>query len=407
MARSLIFTVLLAALLLLPLFGLRLSDVGTSLSVNTDWADYGAALVAVTGLAFAVQLWKRAGVKLPKLAAPKFLSTRAIGASVVALAAVFPFLPFADRYTIDTTSLIMTYVLLGWGLNVTIGRTGLLDLGYVAFYALGAYGYALLSAGLGIGFWMALPLVMLIGVAASLIVGIPTLRLRGDYFAIATLGFAEIVRIFLVNWQGLTGGPNGMHVGRPGLFGLTFDRVQTEGQQSFFDAFHIGFDPELRVIWLYYVGLLLVALLLVALRWLRRLPLGRAFEAVREDEIAAAAVGINVARVKIAAYAISAAVGALAGAFFAARQGFISPESFTFMETAVILAIVVLGGSGSSLGTVIAAALLIGLPELFRDLQDYRMLAFGVGMVTLMVWRPGGLFAVRKPTVKLSARLSA
>lgn len=402
MIKSFAFIILLAALLLMPLLGFRLSDTGTSLSVAADWPNYGMALAAIAGLAVLALVWKRLNIKLPALPPLRFANTRIAGTTLIALVLVFPFLPFADRYLIDIASLVMTYVLLGWGLNVTIGRTGLLDLGYVAFYALGAYAYALLAIDCGIGFWMALPLVMLIGVLASMIVGIPTLRLRGDYFAIATLGFAEIVRIFLVNWQSLTNGPSGIsRIPRPSLFNLSFDRSPPEGQASFYDFFQLDFDPSARVMWLYYIGLLLCALVLLALRWLKTMPLGRAFEAVREDEIAASAVGINVARVKIASYALSSAIGALAGAFFAARQGFVSPESFTFMETAVILAVVVLGGAGSSLGTVIAAALLIGVPELFRELQEYRMLAFGAGMVVLMIWRPGGLFALRRPTVRL------
>lgn len=398
--RDLAITAVASFLLLLPLLGLRLSDTGTVLTVMPD------GLLLMQGVAVALLLRGLYWLLKPqaaKLSIVFRLPTRTTGIILFIVAAIFPFLPFTDRYLLDIATLVLTYILLAWGLNITIGMTGLLDLGYVAFYAIGAYAYALLALNLGIGFWLALPVSMLVAMLASFIVGIPTLRLRGDYFAIATLGFAEIVRIIVTNWQSLTGGPNGLsRIPRPALFDLSFDRVPPDGMRGFAETFGLEFDAIHRVIMLYYIGLTMAMLLLLGIRWLRRLPLGRAMEAVREDEIAAASVGINVARVKIMAYALSSAIGALAGAFFAARQGFISPESFTFMETAVILAVVVLGGAGSMLGPVLGAAVLIGVPELFRDLQDYRMLAFGAGMVALMVWRPGGMFALRRPQARLA-----
>lgn len=399
MIRDLLLTALLSLCLFLPMLGLRISDSGTVLSVNTDW---GLLIGGVLSVVFVRALYFVLRSRLPRVAFKLPLNTRRAGIVLLGLAIAFPLLPFTDRYLLDVATLVLTYILLGWGLNLTIGMTGLLDLGYVGFYAIGAYSYALLALNVDLGFWLTLPVAMLISIVASLIVGIPTLRLRGDYFAIATLGFAEIVRIIATNWQSLTGGPNGLsRVPRPSLFGLSLERNPADGSINFFDTFGLEYDPVTRVVVLYYIMLLMVGLLLLALRFLRRRPLGRAMEAVREDEIAAASVGINVARIKVIAYALSAAVGALAGAFFAARQGFVSPESFTFMETAVILAVVVLGGAGSSLGVVLAAMLLIGLPELFRELQDYRMLAFGVGMVALMVWKPGGLFAERQPQARL------
>jgi branched-chain amino acid transport system permease protein len=317
-----------------------------------------------------------------------------------------PFTPLATRYALDVAIMVLTYIMLAWGLNITVGFAGLLDLGYVGFYALGAYSYALLSQAVGIGFWIALPLAGLIAAGTGFLLGFPVLRLRGDYFAIVTLGFGEIVRLVLINWTTLTGGPNGVSgVPRPSLFGLEFARDNAEGHRAFHNFFNVAFDPMQRVIFLYYIILVLALLVGVFTARLRRLPLGRAWEAFREDEIACAALGINRTRIKLAAYSLGAMVAGLAGAFFATRQGFISPESFTFTESATILAIVILGGVGNPLGIALAAIFIIGMPELFRELEQYRMLAFGAGMVLIMIWRPGGLMAVREPTVRLQPAL--
>jgi len=317
---------------------------------------------------------------------------------------VFPFTPLSTRYSMDVAIMVLTYVVLAWGLNITVGFAGLLDLGYVAFYALGAYSYALLAQSIGIGFWTALPVAGIIAAIAGFLLGFPVLRLRGDYFAIVTLGFGEIVRLVLTNWTTLTNGPNGISgIPRPTLFGLEFARDASEGRKAFHEFFGIAFDPMQRVMFLYYIILTLAFVVGVFSVRLRRLPIGRAWEAFREDEIACAALGINRTRIKLAAYSLGAMVAGLAGAFFAARQGFISPESFTFQESATILAIVILGGVGNPLGIVLAAVFIIGLPELFRELEQYRMLAFGAGMMLIMVWRPGGLMAVREPTVRLRA----
>jgi branched-chain amino acid transport system permease protein len=319
-------------------------------------------------------------------------------------AAVFPFTPLASRYVLDVAIMVLTYVMLAWGLNITVGYAGLLDLGYAGFYALGAYSYALLAQHSGIGFWTALPIAGAVAAGAALLLGLPVLRLRGDYFAIVTLGFGEIVRLVLINWTRFTGGPNGISgIPRPTLFGLEFVRTAEEGHKTFNEFFGVAFDPVQRVIYLYYVilGLALFVGLLSAR--LRKLPLGRAWEAYREDEIACASLGINRTRIKLAAYSVGATVAGLAGAFFAARQGFISPESFTFTESATMLAIVILGGIGHPLGIVFAAAFIIGMPELFRELEQYRMLAFGAGLVLIMIWRPGGMMAVRAPTIKLGS----
>jgi branched-chain amino acid transport system permease protein len=226
------------------------------------------------------------------------------------------------------------------------------------------------------------------------------LRLRGDYLAIVTLGFGEIIRLVLVNWGDLTGGPNGISsIPKPTFFGLPM-AASGEGA-TFASVFGIDYTPGQRVVFLYYLILGLALLTSLLVNRLRRLPVGRAWEAVREDEIACKAMGINVTNVKLSAFATGAMLAGFAGVFFAARQGFISPESFTFPESATILAIVVLGGMGSQLGVVFAASVLVVLPELGRDFSEYRMLAFGVAMVLIMIVRPGGLISHRRATVNV------
>jgi branched-chain amino acid transport system permease protein len=292
--------------------------------------------------------------------------------------------------------------MLGWGLNVVVGLAGLLDLGYVAFYAVGAYSFAVLAHDLGLTFWECLPISALLAATAGVLLGFPVLRLRGDYLAIVTLGFGEIIRILLLNWTSLTQGPNGIgDIPRPGLFGLVFERRAPPGFTTFHDFVGVPFNPSQRIDFLYYIVLVLaLAVNLFTLR-LRRLPIGRAWEALREDEIACRALGINPTNVKLSAFGIGAMLGGFAGAFFATRQGFISPESFTFTESATILAIVVLGGMGSQMGVVLAALLLVLLPELGRSFAEFRMLIFGAAMVGIMVWRPQGLLANRAPSIRL------
>jgi branched-chain amino acid transport system permease protein len=311
---------------------------------------------------------------------------------------------FSDnRYVVDTATTVLIYVMLGWGLNVVVGLAGLLDLGYVAFYAVGAYTYALLATQMGWTFWEALPVAGGMAALFGILLGYPILRLRGDYLAIVTLGFGEIIRVILVNWTELSGGPNGVSsIPRPTLLGLPFDRNPEEGTQSFATFFNLEFSGMHRIIFLYYLILVLALLTNIFVSRLRKLPVGRAWEALREDEIACKAMGMNVTNVKLSAFAIGAMLGGFAGVFFAARQGFISPESFTFTESAIILAIVVLGGMGSQMGVVLAALVLVLLPELGRNFSEYRMLLFGAAMVLIMVWKPGGLLSAREPTVRLA-----
>jgi len=323
-----------------------------------------------------------------------------LAAAFLAFALLVPVLFYNKSYALDLAILIGTYTMLGFGLNIVVGLAGLLDLGYVAFYAVGAYSYALIAHYYGLSFWSCLPLAGILAAFAGLLLGFPVLRLRGDYLAIVTLGFGEIIRLILLNWQDLTGGPNGVSAPHPTFFGLPF----TAAPDGFAATFGLPYAPAYRTIFLYYI---IVALALltnwVTLR-LRRLPIGRAWEALREDEIACRALGINTTTTKLTAFAMGAMFGGFAGAFFATRQGFISPESFTFTESAFVLAIVVLGGMGSQVGVAFATAIMLGGFELFREFEQYRMLVFGAAMVAVMIYRPRGLVSTRTPSVFMHER---
>lgn len=326
-----------------------------------------------------------------------------IGPALLVFAIVLPFLPFADRRLLDLAILVLTYVMLGWGLNIVVGLAGLLDLGYVAFYAVGAYAFSLLAVNFDLGFWICLPLAGILAAFWGIILGFPVLRLRGDYLAIVTLAFGEIIRVVLLNWYTFTRGPDGISgIPKPTLFGLEFKRF---GDNTFHGFFGLEYDTTHRFIFLYFIILVLALITHVVTVRLRRLPLGRAWEAMREDEIACRSLGLNITNTKLTAFSIGAMFGGFAGSFFATRQGFISPESFTFIESAIILAIVVLGGMGSQVGVAIAAIVMIGGGEyFFREFGSYRMLLFGAAMVAIMVWRPRGLVATRTPSVALKKR---
>ena len=263
--------------------------------------------------------------------------------------------------------------------------------------------FALLNHYYGLGFWTCLPIAGLMAAAAGFLLGFPVLRLRGDYLAIVTLGFGEIVRILLLNNTEITGGPNGIsQIPKPTLFGLEFSRTAREGGwDTFSNFFGLKYDPSDRVIFLYLVALLLVVLSLFVINRLLRMPLGRAWEALREDEIACRSLGLSPRRIKLTAFTISAAFAGFAGTLFAARQGFVSPESFTFAESAFVLAIVVLGGMGSQFAVILAAVLLVVSRELMRDFNEYSMLMLGGLMVLMMIWRPQGLLPMTRPQLKL------
>ncbi|HEX5091778.1 MAG TPA: high-affinity branched-chain amino acid ABC transporter permease LivM [Burkholderiales bacterium] len=327
------------------------------------------------------------------------------GPLLLGFAVALPFFPWTDRRLLDVATLVVTYIMLGWGLNIVVGLAGLLDLGYVAFYAVGAYSYALLALHFDLGFWICLPFAGIMAAFAGILLGFPVLRLRGDYLAIVTLGFGEIIRVILLNWYQFTKGPDGLSgIPRPTFFGLPIAREAADGGPTFHSFFGLEYSPTDRLIFLYYLALGLALVTNLFTLRIRKLPVGRAWEALREDEIACKSLGVHPRNTKLTAFAIGAMFGGFGGSFFATRQGFISPESFTFLESAIILAIVVLGGMGSQIGIVLAALLLIGLPELFRELNQYRMLAFGLAMVAIMTWRPRGLLAHREPTVRLPVR---
>lgn len=331
--------------------------------------------------------------------APKLYNLTAV--LVLLFAVSWPFM--ASRGAIDLATLTLIYIMLGLGLNVVVGLAGLLDLGYVGFYAVGAYSYALLNTYFGLSFWECLPIAGLMAATFGFLLGFPVLRLRGDYLAIVTLGFGEIIRILLNNMTPLTGGPNGISgIPKPTLGGLEFNRtVKDGGFDTFHNFFGITYNANHKVIFLYLMALVLVVVTLFVINRLLRMPLGRAWEALREDEIACKSLGLNPTIIKLTAFTIGATFAGFAGSFFASRQGFISPESFVFIESAIVLAIVVLGGMGSQIGVVLAAIVMTVLPELAREFNEYRMLMFGLLMVFMMIWRPQGLLPMTRPHLEL------
>ena len=388
-----------------PFLGLALGD---SNSGNLTLSTRPLLLAAAVGLTFAARFLlllyhdHRHRITPKAEVAAAFRKTGKYLTPLLLVAAVgMPLIPGLANFYVDLGVLIMTYVMLGWGLNIVVGLAGLLDLGYVAFYAVGAYSFALLAQDFHLSFWEALPLSGLLAAAWGIFLGFPVLRLRGDYLAIVTLAFGEIIRLVITNWVSLTGGPNGIYdIPHPTLFGLTFS--MEGGPGTFSGFFGIDPDPKQRTTYLYYIILGLALLTNWVTLRLRRQPLGRAWEALREDEIACRSLGINIRNTKLTAFATGAMFGGFAGCFFATRQAFISPDSFTFIESATVLAIVVLGGAGSQLGVALAALVMIGVPALLQDLQIYRMLFFGIALVTIMVVRPRGFISTRRPTIVLT-----
>jgi branched-chain amino acid transport system permease protein len=417
-AKESLLAGIVALALTVPMMGLRTTSGQDGMVIDIRMGDAALTAVGVAVGHFVISLIRQAlqqrspkETKTEKSARLKSIAVW-IGWASFAFTLTLPFtlnlteglgLHNKTRYYLDIGILVLTYVMLGWGLNIVVGLAGLLDLGYVAFYAVGAYSYALIAAHFGWSFWVCLPLAGLFAAFFGVILGFPVLRLRGDYLAIVTLGFGEIVRVVLLNWYQFTGGPDGLsRIPRPDFFGLPFKRSSSEGE-TFHQFFGLDYSSIHRIIFLYYLIFILALITNAFTLRIRKLPVGRAWEALREDEIACRSLGLNPTNTKLTAFAIGAMFGGFAGAFFATRQGFISPESFTFIESAVILAIVVLGGMGSQIGVVIAAAVLIGGTEMFRGLEEFRMLAFGMAMVAIMVWKPRGLLANREPTVTLNA----
>ncbi|CAM4066699.1 High-affinity branched-chain amino acid transport system permease protein BraE [Pseudomonas reidholzensis] len=407
------FSALLVWAVAFPVLGLKLSIDGIRLIVHSQ-GPFTLTVIAVCSVLMFLRVlfdkqWSaltsnRSERKLISPAVSNFLTLpktqRWIILGLIVVALVWPF--FGSRGAVDIATLILIYVMLGLGLNIVVGLAGLLDLGYVGFYAVGAYSYAMLSHYYGLSFWICLPLAGLMAATFGFLLGFPVLRLRGDYLAIVTLGFGEIIRLFLRNLTDLTGGPNGIsNIPKPTFFGLSFERRAAEGMQTFHEFFGLEYNSINKVIFLYLVALLLALAALFVINRLLRMPIGRAWEALREDEIACRALGLNPTVIKLSAFTLGAAFAGFAGSFFAARQGLVTPESFTFIESAIILAIVVLGGMGSQLGVILAAIVMILLPELMREFSEYRMLMFGALMVLMMIWRPQGLLPMQRPHLEL------
>jgi branched-chain amino acid transport system permease protein len=430
-AKDAAVTAVLCFFLLLPLIGFRtIQNIHNEIGLETRWPLLLAfvAIAAIGRLLYALTVvpWRarRALHKPPEQATTtrlrgtlaRWLPPFAIGfvlvypPLVLATAGFGGAVKWIDNFGIQ----ILIYVMLGFGLNIVVGLAGLLDLGYVAFYAVGAYSYALLAKEFGFSFFMLLPLAGCLAAFWGILLGFPVLRLRGDYLAIVTLAFGEIIRLVLINWVDLTNGYAGISgIPRPTFFGVPFNAEDN----GFAALFGLEVRPIYRTIFLYYLILALALLTAFVTVRLRRLPIGRAWEALREDEIACRSLGINTVSTKLTAFAMGAMFAGFAGSFFAARQGFISPDSFTVLESATILAIVVLGGMGSQVGVAIAAVALIGGTEILRELDflknifgpdfdptQYRMLLFGFAMVAIMVWRPRGLIATRAPSLFLKER---
>lgn len=403
--KNALIATLLAAVVVLPIFTLRLERAGARTIIVPEWRTLLWGCLAV----FVVQLLRPfIGVRLPKLSPPS-LPQAAPGQRkvllfvVLMIAVAWPF--FAGRNAVDIATLAMIYVMLGLGLNVVVGFAGLLDLGFVGFYAVGAYTYALLFHWAGWSFWEALPLAGAASALFGFVLGFPVLRLRGDYLAIVTLGFGEIIRLLLVNLTDWTGGPDGISsIPKPSVLGLEMTRSPSvEGGTTFHQFFGLEFNSMHMVIFLYLMALMLAVITLFISNRLIRMPIGRAWEALREDEIACRSLGLNPMKIKLSAFTLGAMFAGFGGAFFAARQGIVNPESFTFIESALILAIVVLGGMGSQLGVILAAIILTVLPELAREFSEYRMLIFGLVMILMMVWRPQGLLPMKRHHVEVPA----
>ncbi len=306
---------------------------------------------------------------------PRFFKPALLATAVFAL--IYPFYFSMYQVNIMTTALI--YVILGLGLNIVVGLAGLLDLGYVAFYAVGAYSYALLHIHFGLGFWACLPIGAGLAMMFGIVLGFPVLRLRGDYLAIVTLGFGEIIRLILENWNAFSYGPSGIaNIPRPGLFGM-----------------HLTIHQSL--IYIYFIMVAIVVFTIFVVRRLQDSRIGRAWIALREDEVACQATGIDKTKTKLSAFALGATWAGMGGVVFAAKTTFINPASFTIWESVMILCIVVLGGMGSILGVILGALILMLLPEYMRAFSEYRMLLFAAALVVMMVFRPNGIIsAVRR-----------
>lgn len=410
--RDALFTFVLAMIVFGPITGLQLK--GLDFVANWQRPVWLAVIVTLGRLLFLMALntdWlksrlHRSAIKKAQAAtvqtAQEWKKWALISAVAAVVAFAMPFVFLNNSYVMKSLLLAMIYVLLGLGLNIVVGLAGLLDLGFVAFYAVGAYFLALGAEHWGLGFWGALVLSPLLAAGLGGLLGFAVLRTHGDYLAIVTLGFGEIIRLILTNWLAVTGGPNGLSVPTPTFFGLEFSRFAKFGGTPFHEFMGWDYNTNMKFLFLYVVLLLVLAFMIFWIYRLRTMPMGRAWEALREDEIACRSLGINPVVVKLSAFMMGAMTGGLAGVFFASYQGFVNPTSFTFFESALILAIVVLGGLGSIVGVIVAAFVLTLLPEMLREFADFRILAFGLLMVLMMIWRPRGLIRTRRPVFTIA-----
>ncbi|MEW9616192.1 high-affinity branched-chain amino acid ABC transporter permease LivM [Shinella sp. S4-D37] len=409
LAKQALLTFTVSLILFGPISGLVLE--GFSFRNELTRAVLLAAIVAAGRIALSLVGMTAIGRKIAGKAAGNgsgvTVMTGKEKSPVVVLVLIFlagltlPF--FADKYFLGIAILALIYCLLGLGLNIVVGLAGLLDLGFVAFYAVGAYLLALGAQYLGLGFWSALIIAPFFAGLCGMILAFPVLKMHGDYLAIVTLGFGEIIRLVLNNWLGFTGGPNGAPVPPPTLLGLEFTRTAKQGGVPLHDYLGIAYSADYKFWFIYFVLFIVVCLVIYAVERLRVMPLGRMWEALREDEIACRSLGVNHVFTKLTAFMLGASTGGLAGVFFAVHQGFVNPTSFTFFESALILAIVVLGGLGSTVGVIAAALILTILPELLRDFAEYRVLIFGILMVVMMIWKPRGLVRIQRPAFFPSA----
>ncbi len=368
------------------------------MKVNTvtqtvEWRWHNMALVGV-GAFFLSMLWryllkrkeeggkreKKAGLSLvQRLLQEKQFALP--GMLIIALITIlFPHIFSMYQTNIMISALI--FVVLGLGLNIVIGLAGLLVLGYAAFFAVGAYSYALLNLHFGVGFWIALPIGGILAAVFGVLLGYPVLRLRGDYLAIVTLGFGEIIRLVLENWNEFSFGPSGIkNIPKPGFFGMEL-------------------SLQASTVYIFYIVVVLVVFTIFVINRLKNSRIGRAWTALKDDEIASQAMGIDKAKTKMRAFALGATWAGMAGVVFAAKTTFINPASFTLWESVIILCTVVLGGMGSIAGVIAGALLLILLPEYMRDFGEFRMITFGAVLIVMMIFRPGGMVEDVRKTYK-------
>ncbi len=387
-----LFTSFWFMLLCFPLVGIKADTYNDTVTWRFENIAYLGVGVFIISLFFSYLAKRKENhneINISDLAAVKklgemFYTVRTNKVSLAVICLLMVAMPMVSSiYQTNIMISALLYVMLGLGLNIVVGYAGQLVLGYVAFYAVGAYCYGLLNMYFDIGFWIALPLGGLAAMIFGLILGFPVLRLKGDYLAIVTLGFGEIIRLVLENAGEITKGPSGISgIDRPGLFGA---ELSVSG----------------ATIYAYYIVLVAVIITIIVVNRLKNSRVGLALQALREDEIACESMGIDLTRTKLSAFALGSCWAGFAGVIFAAKTTFINPASFTFLESAMVLSIVVLGGMGSTAGVVLGAFILILAPEYLRAFSEYRMLIFGMVMVLMMIFRPQGLIADEKRTYKI------